>query len=347
MNKYDIQLEQLKLEWEAEGKKYTAEAQQINNVSMQFCNKFNSQITIVNVERHLMRKEINSLYKFLKQFGDIGERITPFDFVAEDWLFPGTQAASGTGTADRSKRVNPLDFSVRNIGNVAAAGATLLGTSAITGALGVSALAGSASIAAGAATVGMALPVFAPIALPAYMIVSELKKKSDSKDELLRNQQAFEKDCVHWKNELARAKDEAAFFATAVEIADMYRVLVATVRDTIADKIIPELNGILAFLYAEAIKNAIINGEDPNDVRLGNISEYRGTPYEHHYTFIRNAFDYYVLISKFFAEPVLTNLIQNKKVSDKALKRFEDQIKSIGEQQLKLSDTAILGGELQ
>ena len=345
MNKYDIELEELKIEWDAENKKYAAEAQQINNMAMQFCNKFNSQITIVNVERHLMRKEISALYKFLKQFGDVGEKLTPFDFVVEDWLFPGANTTQNIGSSKQGTSRNPLDFSAKGVASVATAGATVMGVSAASGLLGVSTLAGSASIAASAATVGMALPVFAPIALPAYMLVSGLKKKADSKEELMKNRQAYEQDCIRWKNDIAKAKDEVSFFATSVEIADMYRVLVATVRDTIAEKIIPELNGILAFLYADAIKNCIINNEDPSAVRIGSIAEYRGTPYEGHYTFIRNVFDYYSLITTFFAEPVLSNLLQKRKVSESDLKRFEKKIKNIGEQQLKLTDGVILGGE--
>ncbi len=346
MNKYEIELEELKIEWDAESQKYAAEAQRINNMAMQFCNKFNSQITIVNVERHLMRKEISCLYKFFKQFGDVGEKLTPFDFVAEDWLFPGENTNQNIGSNKQGTSRNPLDFSAKGATGVATAGA-VIGASATSGLLGASTLAGSVSIAASAATVGMALPVFVPIALPAYMIASGLKKKADSKENLIKNRQAYERDCIRWKNDIAKAKDEVSFFAASVEIADMYRALVATVRDTIAEKIIPELNGILAFLYADAIKNCIINNEDLSTVHIGSISEYRGTPYEGHYTFIRNVFDYYSLITTFFAEPVLSTLLQKRKVSETELKRFEKKIKNIGEQQLKLMDGVILGGEQQ
>ena len=299
-----------------------------------------------------MRKEISTLYKFLKQFGDVGKKLTPFDFVAEDWLFPGVNTSQNIGSNNQGMRRNPLDFSVKGVASIATAGATVMGASAASGllgvsTLGVSALAGSASIAASAATVGMALPVFAPIALPAYMLVSGIKKKANSKEELMKNKQDYEQDRIRWKNDIAKAKDEVAFFATSVDIADMYRVLVATVRDTIAEKIIPELNGILAFLYADAIKNCIINNEDPSIVRIGSIAEYRGTPYEGHYTFIRNVFDYYSLITTFFAEPVLSNLLQKRKVSESELKHFQQKIRNIGEQQLRLTDGVILGGEQQ
>lgn len=343
MKKYGIELKELKIEWETESKKYAAEAQQINNMAMQLCNKFNSQITIINVERHLMRKEISALYKFLKQFGDIGEKLTPFDFVEEDWLFPRTNSIQNIDSNKQDTSRNPLDFSIKGVADIATACANVMGVSATSGLLGVSALAGSAAIVAGAITVGMALPIFAPISLPAYMLVSGFKKGADS--ELLKNRQAYEQDCIRWKNDIAKAKDEVSFFATSVKIADMYRVLVATVRDTIAEKIIPELSGILAFLYADAIKNCIIDNEDPSTARIGSIAEYRGTPYEGHYTFIKNVFDYYSLITTFFTEPILSNLLQKRKVSESDLESFEKKIKNIGEQQLKLTDGVILGGE--
>ena len=66
-----------------------------------------------------------------------------------------------------------------------------------------------------------------------------------------------------------------------------------------------------------------------------------------HYTFIKNVFDYYSLITTFFSEPVLSNLLQKRKVSETELRRFEKKIRNIGEQQLKLTDGVILGGEQQ
>ena len=132
----------------------------------------------------------------------------------------------------------------------------------------------------------------------------------------------------------------------AVQIADLYRSLIASIRDIISDKIIPELNGILAFLYADAIKNCIINNEEPSNARIGNISEYIGTPYESHYQFIKNTFDYYILISKFFTEPVLTNLLKEKTISESELEIYVKRINEINNQRQKLLEGCLIGGEI-
>lgn len=353
MSKYELQLEELMKKWDLEYKKFEEAKQVATNNSMQYCYKFNSQITIVNVERHLMRKEINTLYKFLRQFGEIGDKLTPFDFVAEEWLFPGSSNRTQAMNSNTHKSRNPFAFTEKNntdFVKIGTASAGLAGATAVTGVLGAATAMGTASTVAGLATigttVGLAMPVFVPLALPAYMFVG-LKKRSDLKEELLQQQINYDKDCVKWKNELAKAQDETAYFAMAVEIANMYRVVVATIRDAIADKIIPELNNIVAFLYADSIKNCIINNEDPSNIRLSNISEYRGTPYERHYNFVKNTFEYYQLISEFFTQPVLTNMLNNGKgqIGDKEYKAFQKQIYTIGEKQVQVLDHTSVGGE--
>lgn len=345
MNKYEIQQKELTSKWDDEKKKYYAEANQIHSVAMQHCNQFNSYVTIINVERHLMRKEISTLYKFLKTFGDVGIKLTPFDYVAEDWLFTGAYSGKNDNNNNvKKRRANSLDFSAMTFAGASIAGAASAGATAVTSMFGISTMAGYASIAAGAA--GMAIPLLVPVALPAYLL-TEFKKKSNDKENFKNMQIEYEEDCVRWKKDIEKMKDEVSFFATAVQIADMYRILIATVRDTITEKIIPELNGILAFLYADAIKNCIISNEDPDSARIANIAEYRGTPYEKHYIFVKNVFDYYVLISKFFTEPILSNMLQKHKISEFEYERFKKKLKDIGEQQLKIMDNSILGGELK
>lgn len=349
MNKYELQIEELKAKWDYEGKKYTAEVQQINNVAMQYCNQFNSQITIVNVERHLMRREITTLYKFLKPFGNIGIKLNPFDFVTEDWLFPSAHIEKRTNeksnhnvkdyyTGNHLYNINSnavKDTGTAFLGADHIAAASTLGTSVATG-----------YVAAGTAAVGMALPVFAPIALPAYWVIKDLKKKSDLKDELLTLEKEFQKERAKWKKTLDEMSDEVSFFMSAVQIANMYRGLVAVVRDTIADKILPELNGIMAFLYADAIKNCIINNEEPATATIGNISEYRGTPYESHYLFIKNVFNYYKLITTFFTRPILTELIEKRAVSEKEFEEIQTEIEKIEIYHQNLMKECIIGGDL-
>lgn len=343
MNKYERELENLRAEREQVQQDLADKIAILNSNEVQYCNMANSQITIINVERHLMRKEINALYKFLKQFGNVGKKITPFEFVAEDWLFPDPAKNQRV----KEKRNNPLDFSLKSETPTAAATTAFLGASALTGAFGVSSLAGTASMAASAATASLAMPLFAPMALPAYMLISGFKKRTASKEALMEETEEYEEERIAYGKAIASMNDRLSYLESTVQIANMYRVLIAEIRDTIEEKIIPELNGILAFLYADAIKNCIINNEDPSTAKISNIAEYRGTPYETHYQFIKNTFDYYTLICKFFSDPVLTNLLQGGKVSETQKKHFMKKLKGIGDQQLQLLDSSSLGGEQQ
>ena len=349
MGKYEQQLETLNQQWELEGKKVSEEFNQINGISSQYCNKFNSLVTIINIERHLMRREIKSLYKFLKLFGDVGEKVTLFDYSPEDWLFAeGYSKEFNNFNKKESKKKNPLDFSGRAFKTASLIGATattgIIGATAATGMFGASAVAGAASFAAGTTTLGMVMPSFAPVAIPAYLLIKGFKDK-EAKERLMEMNEKFEEQKIQWQVDLAKMEDEASFFSTAVDIADMYRILIAQVRDTISEKIIPEFNGILSFLYADAIKNCIINHENPDDVKMASISEYRGTPYESHYTFVQNVFDYYTLITNFFTEPILSNLIQKREITKSDYERFQKKLRTIGEQQVELQDNAAFGGE--
>lgn len=326
MGETKISKESLQEEWEEKYSAYFKEAQELSNKITYYCNQFNSQITIINMERHLMRREINKLYKFLKQIGNIGIKLTPFDYVAEDWLFNDTQKGA-------------LDLVTGALGGVATFGAVgALGTTA-TSVLGASALA-----LAPTAIFGATLPIASTLVVPAYFLFSGIKKKQE-KDNLLQLQKKLEMSCIELKRDLNKKNIDANFNETIIEIANLYRVIITSVRDTIEEKIIPELEGVLAFLYADAVKNCLINNEEPDEVRIGNIAEYRGTPYEKHYNFVRNVFDYYILIDELFKTPVLSDLLKKEKVSKSDVENFKKKLKTIGEQQLKLEECIVLGGE--
>ena len=102
----------------------------------------------------------------------------------------------------------------------------------------------------------------------------------------------------------------------------------------------------MAFLYADAIKNAIINGEEPSMVTIGNISEYRGTPYEGHYLFVKNVFEYYTLISEIFTKPILTNIIEKRTVSEEKIEELKTDIEKFEIQHQKLMESAAIGGRV-
>ncbi len=341
MNKYEQQQEELKIHWEVEEKKFTAEANRISGLSTQYCNKFNSFVTIINVERHLMRKEINTLYKFLKVLGDIQDKATLFDFAAEDWLFSEYHSNGGNGPKTNS---NPLDFTSRAFVESVAIGAAISGSSVASATMAATATSG---IIGATAAVGLVMPVIVPVAIPAYVLFKGMQDKANDKQRLEDMTKRFEAQKIQWKKELSQMHDEGIFFANAVMIADMYRILIAQVRDTITERIIPEFNCILSFLYADAIKNSIINNDSPDEPEIASINEYRGTPYESHYIFVKNTFDYYLLINNFFKEPVLSNLLSKRKLTKIEYDQFQNKLKLIGNQQVKLLKDTTFGGEVK
>lgn len=324
MNRYESMQENLQQKWDKEKIEFSEKMRDLYTETTIYSNQFNNCITIINVERHLMRREINALYKFLKHFGDIGTKLTPFDFATEDWLFTTGYDQTRDSLKSELKKSNDSSFLTYAEIGVATTGVT----------------------AASKLMNAPISPLVSLTLLPTALLVSGLIKRNQDKQDLEDLHQEFDKDRLNRNNDLKKMEMEKAYFSTAVQIAHLYRVAIAVVRDVICDKIIPELNGILAFLYADAIKNCIINNEDPDDAKIGNIAEYRGTPYEKHYTFVKNTFDFYLLITKFFTEPILTNLVQNRKVTDKEYSLFKEKLNNIDVQQRMLLENSAFGGDM-
>ena len=262
MNKYEKLISDLKEEFDKEFSEYSDELNDLNYSSNVLCHKYNDQIHVINSLRQNLQDEISELYKFLKRFGNVGVNITPFEYVTEDSKFVNQKTASG------SLDLNQNESSRSNF----------------------------------VKTAKVATAIIAPITIPALWIDDALHKRSKNKEEYLRLQINFEEQRTEWNYNLSKRHDEIDFFAAATEIANLYRALIATVRSAIKDTIIPELTGIDAFLVADAIKNCIISDMDPCDAEIMNIDIYHGTAYDMHYIFVRNVFDYYTMIVKFFTE---------------------------------------------
>ena len=341
MNKYEQQIAALHEEMNIEQAQYANIAANVHNIATEYCNQYNSITCIINVERHLMRKEIRKLYRFLKNFGDIGDPITPFDFVAEDWL--SVQNSAGVSSAQsESNRIhanNYVDIStISAMTSAAAAGSVVMGGSTLfTGVTG-------ASIASSAVT-GLATPMLLPVAVPAVMLIKEWQKRSTDKDKLADLHQKAKHNEIRHQELINQAKNEVVFLANAVKLADLYRNIVVMVRDAIEETILPELDGIMSFLYADAIKNCIINNEDPNAAVIGKISEYRATAYDNHYQFVRNTFDYYRTITAFFTSKVMGNLLQKREISKSDFQTFSSEVNKLEAKQRQLCASTVFGGQ--
>lgn len=114
-----------------------------------------------------------------------------------------------------------------------------------------------------------------------------------------------------------------------MRVCDLYIELVEKISDYIKLKIIPQIEVIESFLECESVKNVYIadtkaktieNVEYETDIKL-----YDNTIYQKHFNFIRNAFWFYILSSTIYSSPVLTKLLENKKITDNDIEKLEGQ----------------------
>lgn len=186
--------------------------------------------------------------------------------------------------------------------------------------------------------------VVSPAAFLAKQAFTGILKRKKDKEYLFEQKEVFEREKTKWANQIAESKRLVTFYKTAGEIADLYRSIVATVRDTVKKTIVPELDGIYAFLSAFAIKEAVIYGDDPDEAGNVKIEEISGTPYEQHYIFVKNTFEYYQLIKAFFTEPILTTIVSDRKITAQEEREFKKQIDTIKNQGKVLENSVSFGG---
>lgn len=107
---------------------------------------------------------------------------------------------------------------------------------------------------------------------------------------------------------------------------------VQMISQVITTKIIPEIELVDAFFQAEEIKDSVLGGNQVQKYNFHyNIGVLIGTPYERHYRFIKNAFMFYVISSKIYDTPVLTNLL-NHTVSSDDKQQIEEERRVLIEQ---------------
>ena len=83
---------------------------------------------------------------------------------------------------------------------------------------------------------------------------------------------------------------------------------------------------------------------DPCDAEIMTIDISHGTAYDMHYIFVRNVFDYYTMIVKFFTEPILTNIVADNKVTEAEKKDFKTKENQIRQHIQLLETSAVFGG---
>ena len=82
---YKKKIEEEQQSWEIDLQDYNNEIAEMKIKIEKACYNYNQEIATINSERSSLKELINKLYHFLKEFGEIGSKITPFDFVNESW----------------------------------------------------------------------------------------------------------------------------------------------------------------------------------------------------------------------------------------------------------------------
>lgn len=134
---------------------------------------------------------------------------------------------------------------------------------------------------------------------------------------------------LKYKQNLSKKRVLAKRMTDGVEIAILYRNILATSRDMIREKIIPEFEYIKAFLLADAIREKVIANQDVTEAEPAPIIEYKGTKYDRHYKFVKNTFDFWDLCQAFFSKSILTNLMKQEEITEEQRKEFEESIFTI------------------
>lgn len=95
------------------------------------------------------------------------------------------------------------------------------------------------------------------------------------------------------------------------KIADIYIYCVGYITEYIKKVIIPELDVVEAFLQSLSLKNEVIAEQSLSNIKFtNNIRLLKGTQYERHFMFVKNAFMFYVISCKIYTTPILTKLIK-------------------------------------
>lgn len=150
-----------------------------------------------------------------------------------------------------------------------------------------------------------------------------------NKENLAAFEQAIGNNALEYEKDLQKRTIELQYLMDATNIAEIYRNIIVVVRDTISQKVIPEMEFIQAFLYADSIRERTAENSDYEDVEPCSIVEYKNTPQDIHYQFVKNAFDFYDISVKFFTNAILTNIIGDRIVSTDEKNAFNDTIKAI------------------
>lgn len=160
-------------------------------------------------------------------------------------------------------------------------------------------------------------------------IAAHIRKHMDNKTMLEKFEVDLEQQKQKYDEDIHKKINYLKEINSAVEIAEIYRNIIVIVRDTIREKIIPELDLIRAFMYADVICEKVIDDETLENLKPCPIIEFQGGKYDIHYQFIKNAFDFYEISTTFFQETILTDILSDGIVTNQEKEEFSTRIQGI------------------
>lgn len=331
-NNKDKKINNMLDEIKTEHENYQKEAKMINrNIDLKV-RDYNDQIPIINtIRNNEFGPQIDKLYKFLKNFGDVGIEISPFDFI--------TEKSRVNHHNDMDKSEGPIydgDSAYTEFGRKVSAGMAKGAAYSST-----SAIAGISTLGFVTAPISVTVPlVLVPVAIGG--IIDGFMKNKANKDKIIElNKQLYESK-LSYKNDIRARQGYLRTMKDAVKISEIYRVNIKSISRFIDDTILPELGLVKTFLIAEDAKNKIISGEEIVNLKPESITLYKDTPYHNHFLFVHNTFHLYKIIVEFFSRPILTTLLEDNLISQQEKNDFNKYIESININLMQLQENSIM-----
>lgn len=117
---------------------------------------------------------------------------------------------------------------------------------------------------------------------------------------------------IQMENTLQELSIKKLITEQEIKICSLYIKNIQFISNFITKKILPELELIEAFFEANNIKNEVICDHCIDNLKfIYDIQSIQGTIYQKHYQFIKNTFAFYVISSRIYNTPILTNLLNN------------------------------------
>lgn len=304
--------EELKAETNEKAAAFKAEAKELCKSINEKKNSYNQQIGLINGIRHDdIGPLVKNLYVFLSEFGVV-EATTPFDYCIEapqdSTMVPDAiKELADKRNGDIEQTIGKYESKKNGFGGYLIKGAQATALFPLGG-------------------------VLAPLGGAAFALGENIFNNQQKKKSMVDIENGLLEIDMRIKKEIFDLQQTEKSCGEACQIAEIYRVCVFSVIESIRDTILPELQAVKAFLLAESLKNLIIAEEEPLEIKPEKIAMLSNTIYHRHYLFVQNVFLYYLLIVKFFRTPILTEFLQDNQIDDGEKALFERQVSAIEKQ---------------